>query len=58
MAGNTMKHKPDLDATMDEQLALLRARMTEAQWEEWVAQVERSYRRVKSFYRATRPLNG
>lgn len=54
----TNKRKQDLDAQVDEQLTVLRARLTNEQWEAWVAQVERSYRLVKSFYRATRPLDG
>jgi hypothetical protein len=47
-----------VDECVDEQLARLRARLSEEQWEAWVAQVERCWRRVKSFHYATRRFNG
>jgi 7,8-dihydro-6-hydroxymethylpterin-pyrophosphokinase len=46
------------DERVDEQLARLKARLSEEQWEAWVAQVERSWRRVKSFHNATRRFDG
>jgi 7,8-dihydro-6-hydroxymethylpterin-pyrophosphokinase len=46
------------DERVDEQLARLKSRLSEEQWEAWVAQVERSWRRVKSFHNATRRFDG